>query len=825
MKTANLLKRDRVNIELSCLYEYPLTIVEAPMGYGKTTAVKSFFRSEKLNPLWLSFHNSGDPGTTFFNSFAEELSKYNEEAGSFLNSLELPADVPQLETVLAVLNEIELKEKMIVVIDDYHLSHDEHLNRLILAISAEEVSNLHFLIITRDTIEFDFVELLSKKLCRILSRQHLKFTDTEIRCYCKMMSEGLSDSDLKKIIEYTDGWISFIYLILLGLQQGIQIGMNSTVEELIEKTLFNIYDQRTQDFLLKLSLMDEFTAAQAEFVTEEAQTKNMLKKLSKGNAFVFYDEVYKSYKIHNVLLDFLRNTQKFQDIQLAGLYERIGDYFLSIQNFQEAYRCFYKAGQNERILACSDNPKNIQGEHTQFEGSVEMFNSMPRDILLEYPLAYLQYIWDSLVYERKDPGIGWSERLNELLQYYKDKNDLDIIYRKRIIAETLIVQQFTFFNDLEKMVATNLEILELLNGQQSYITLRGSSFTFGSPHYIYLYYRDPGSLDKIAKILSENVGYAKFSNGCGTGADSLAEAEYALETGDFNHVEFNSIRAIFDAEIQSQTTVIICAKFNLIRYRIFEGKVSEALDMLNQLEQDIEGRKHPVFNTTVDICKGYIYACLGQPERIPFWLQTGDMTTAALYFPGIAFNYVVYGKALLALKKYSELEILSESFKRNFVIYNNQLGLVHNNILEAVAKYHVRGAQAGTEILEKVLLQAQSDRLIMPFAEYAPHILGMMKTITAKYPQNEYLGTVFQYCRQYERHTKNTRGSKVTLSPREKEVLLLTAKGFSRKEIADSLFISDGTVKTHLKNIYQKLEVSGKVTAVKVAQAQGLIEI
>ena len=83
MRTASLLKRDRIDVELSMIYEYPLTIVEAPMGYGKTTAVKSFLKSERIHPLWISFHNSGNPGATFFSGFAEHLSRYNSNAGFF----------------------------------------------------------------------------------------------------------------------------------------------------------------------------------------------------------------------------------------------------------------------------------------------------------------------------------------------------------------------------------------------------------------------------------------------------------------------------------------------------------------------------------------------------------------------------------------------------------------------------------------------------------------------------------------------------------------------------------------------------------------------
>jgi LuxR family maltose regulon positive regulatory protein len=80
-----------------------------------------------------------------------------------------------------------------------------------------------------------------------------------------MMTGEIKSPDLTKICEYTGGGISFIYLILLGLEQGIPVGMSQTIDELTEKTLFNVYDPATQDFLLRLSIMDEFTAAQADF--------------------------------------------------------------------------------------------------------------------------------------------------------------------------------------------------------------------------------------------------------------------------------------------------------------------------------------------------------------------------------------------------------------------------------------------------------------------------------------------------------------------------------------------------------------------------------
>jgi DNA-binding NarL/FixJ family response regulator len=52
------------------------------------------------------------------------------------------------------------------------------------------------------------------------------------------------------------------------------------------------------------------------------------------------------------------------------------------------------------------------------------------------------------------------------------------------------------------------------------------------------------------------------------------------------------------------------------------------------------------------------------------------------------------------------------------------------------------------------------------------------------------------------------------LTDREREILACAAAGWSNKEIADHLFLSIETVKTHLHHIYQKLSVDGRVEAV-----------
>jgi NarL family two-component system response regulator LiaR len=61
------------------------------------------------------------------------------------------------------------------------------------------------------------------------------------------------------------------------------------------------------------------------------------------------------------------------------------------------------------------------------------------------------------------------------------------------------------------------------------------------------------------------------------------------------------------------------------------------------------------------------------------------------------------------------------------------------------------------------------------------------------------------------------------LSKREYEVLELMAAGLSNQQIADKLFVSLNTVKTHSSRVFEKLEVSRRTQAVEKAKSLGLI--
>jgi DNA-binding NarL/FixJ family response regulator len=71
---------------------------------------------------------------------------------------------------------------------------------------------------------------------------------------------------------------------------------------------------------------------------------------------------------------------------------------------------------------------------------------------------------------------------------------------------------------------------------------------------------------------------------------------------------------------------------------------------------------------------------------------------------------------------------------------------------------------------------------------------------------------------------RETRQAVESLTPREREVLVLLAEGLSDKEIAERLYVGSGTVRTHVVNIFVKLGVHSRLQALVFAARHGLID-
>jgi DNA-binding NarL/FixJ family response regulator len=123
------------------------------------------------------------------------------------------------------------------------------------------------------------------------------------------------------------------------------------------------------------------------------------------------------------------------------------------------------------------------------------------------------------------------------------------------------------------------------------------------------------------------------------------------------------------------------------------------------------------------------------------------------------------------------------------------------------------------ELLEAIKLGVQG----IVLKEMAPSmLLSCIRKVHAGEQWIE-LRSAAQALEKMLRREAGTREIAAKLTPQELTIVRMVAGGLRNKEIADKIHISEGTVKVHLHNIYEKLHVNSRLALLRYAQEKGLV--
>ena len=804
---ARILSRSRLNEKLEDILQYPLTVVTAPMGFGKTTAVRSFIDERTLPHIWLTMTESVKIAASEYFWFllekgvrakAPRLAQALRESG-------FPCDSVQISRMIDTLEQNSSLPETVVIIDDYYLIENSEINALMKRLVYAQIPWLHIVIISRKVPAIGVDELIVKGFCHTIDTGDLSFTEEELESYLDMVSFHGSEESRQKIRSYAGGWITAIYLMTLGLSQNKNLEFYRSINAMLKSSFFDRYPPEIKDFLFRLSFFDMLTADQAVYFFDDPVAAQRLERLYEDNAFITLDREGR-YRFHQIFLDFLREERKGCSLDTRSLMQRAGEWYSMQEDHALAFKYWMAAGNYEAILDELEKTdiRNINSIDRKL--IFQVFSNVRDEQKYKYPIATLRYIWLVICFIDKDRG---AQMLNRMEAYFM-QHEHKTYSRNQILAEIAMVSTTLAFNDAEQFISCTKKALQLLNGKTTIIRNRKSVLPYGVPHFTYDYYRTPGEYRKTVDILVNGFkSHIEATGGCGMGCINLARAEYGLETGAFENVELAAQKAIYKARMREQSTVEAGAYMTLARLYLYQNRNGELWQVLDHIDEMAHAERDTIVLNTLDNCRGYINACMGRLEAIPKWLRQGDMTVYTSQYQGSAFNYIIYGKSILLSEDYIKLEVMTEAFEEYFAAFHNQLGYIPNYIHSAVAKYHIYGMFEGAKTLQKAFDIAQQDGVVMPFAENAEFILPMLKSKLLE-ADKTFMKKVLQLC---EKNTDT--GSTSILSPRELEVIILMEAGKSQKEIADSLCISPNTVKRHVQNIYQKLDTNNKTLAIK----------
>ena len=810
-RTRSLYFHNRITQALDGILVHPLTIVEAPMGYGKTTAVREYLNKSGTTALWQRVYDSSPD--IFWHGFAKLFKELDEDCSWNLSQLGVPSDGISTQEALTIIQALELPSVTVMVIDDYHLVDSTEVNRFLEMLAESGTVNLHIVVITRFA-KFQKLEELALKGClHYIKNDALEFKPIEIEAYYKECGINIKTAEADRLYSVTEGWISALYLFMLELIAEGSFTPAKNIYGILEKAVYMPLSEEIKEFILSLCIFDSFTYEQAHHMWGREKTDEYLSEIIEKNAFITYESTSKSYHMHSIFTGFLREVLERKPTESRHeLYQKAAHWRLKTNDYFDAINYFYKSGDFDSILATLEDEK-LTFSYEKEGSLIKYLEECPIEVKARHPFGFLKYA--IYLFAHNETAL-FGKACKEFTGVLEADSSLDVETKNRLSGEYELLISFTAYNNLAEMSRHHRKAHELMDRPAVLLNLR-SVWTFGSTSVLYLYYRESGRLKEHVRELEDAmIYYTPLTNGQGSGADYAMEAEQKLFAGDFENAEIAAYKAVDQAQSKFQEGIVICAMFVQMRLAFIKGDFSGVLDILQKLRTDMISSRHYMLNRTVDLCEAHIYALLNQTDKIQAWISAGAVNSSRLMFPAYGSFNIVYGRVLLLKGEYIKLIGSSEQFIRIASVFPNLLGQIYTYIYLAAANKKVFREQDAFSALKQALELAIPDEVYLPFAENGDYIAPMLEKIDLEGGYREDIQKILSLyealCKSKERILhENFTENKLKLTPREMEIARLAAAGIINNEIGKQLFISENTVKAALKSIYSKLSINSRM--------------
>ncbi len=821
--TSKYIERPRLREKLKNIRKYPLSIIHAPMGYGKTVAVREYLRTqEDAETAWVSLAASEGSEDYLWSRLCGTIGKFSCELSGELKAVGFPYDSFKTSSVLDILMDYEYQNDLIWIFDDFQCIDNGQVFEVFKSIACERIRKLHIVLITRELDKVDAADLYQKQLCFTVTEKSLKFSREESMAYIEFMAGKLDEEKKEEIYRITDGWESMLYITMKGIQQGLPIRKSATADDIIEQNFYSHLDDREKGVLLKLSVLPAFSKIMASAVLADPELYQVFENLANQRLFFVFNEQEQTYQIRTIIREFLYEKAVVMQIDFRKIFSRGGEWMLKNGNHSKAIEYLLRAGEEEKVLSILDDESTETSEAYKNETIRGIFEQGDVRLLGRYPFAALRYYLAWPVGKEHHSIHRVKRHLDQIEEFIK-KSEWRQEKKQTLLGEIYAVRYRISYNDVERMEENIRKADAYFNGDCSRLVTRETVFTYGLPSMIFGYYTGERTLASVRDFFVQNsMVLTGCTDGCGAGCDSLAVAESALESGSFQTAELNAYKAYYKAEAFGQLSIMINANFVLQRLNVPTENAEDRNVLNRKLQTELLRVNMPVLNTTMDLCSAYINACLERRENIPLWILQGELSRGAFTPWGEAYFWIVYGKVLLTERRYIELDALCESWRSRIRSSSHRLAEIYFKIYESVSKSYLENRPYGEEILREALELARQDHIILPFAENGNQIKVMLQTIAGK-SADTFLHDLTECCQSYAGRLKYLKSSMVELTEREIEILKFLDEGDTHDEIAQELYISIATVRYHIKNVYQKLGVNNKILALRKAKELNLI--
>lgn len=481
-----------------------LTLVSAPAGFGKTTAVRNWLRGKEGQTAWLSLNEEeSEPGRFWFYLVSALQNIQNNIGAGLLASLKAGETSPSSRDgssspfLITLLNELfDLENPLLLILDDYHRVDNPQVHEEMAFFLENLPPTVHMVVITRSDPPWPLSRWRAGGKIIDIRLSDLRFSAKETSQFLSQnTSSDLKDPHLKALHKKTEGWAAGLQLVAFSLSSCSNIdefvstftGSQRHIFHFLSEEVFQKQPPSIQNFLLETSILTHFNASLCNAVTGRKDGQELLSRLEKNNLFVIpLDQEGNWYRYHQLFADLLSSQLKVKSPEkISELHARAGKWLLEAGEPGQAIRHARAENNLEKVALILDSfyDEILQAEEPSLRSLC--LEILPAEIIINYPRLIAYRSLFHLVQKGKE---GVEEDL--LLAEKSGKNKPEFLG----LVKTVQTYSFIYSNQLPQAMASAQEALKLLPSDDYYWRMSLNVFMgdvhliSGNPRRGYKYY-------------------------------------------------------------------------------------------------------------------------------------------------------------------------------------------------------------------------------------------------------------------------------------------------------------------------------------------------
>jgi LuxR family maltose regulon positive regulatory protein len=883
-RCAGLIERPRLLSATSQLATKRLAVLKAPAGFGKTSLAVSWCQrlQESGNAVaWLAIDPDDDEPPTFLFYVAHALQHACKGVGATALDLIRESSLINPHAIISTLmNDLaDVDDEVYLILEDYHWLANPEIHAALAFFLKRAPSHCHVVLTTRTEPPLPLASLRAQNQLLEIDASAFRFDLQETQTFFATEKPGaLAPSDVRLLHEKTEGWPAALRIaastsseLPQALRQYVRTlsGTQATISAYLGELLDGLPRDLVQ-FMLRTAILDRLCAPLCEHVTGTNSSSELLLSIEKRQLLLMpLDQEGRWYRYHPLLAEYLTKRLEAElGNEIPGLHQRAALWYASEESWTDAIQHAIAGGDSIRALdwikKCA-MPLVKQGDLFTLLGWHRLF---PGSLMRSQPELRLAIAW----------GLALAMRFNEALELVGEierdiganqprdaeilRCECEAIRSVAIVlgddsAAALPIARECLGRSTDPWtanVASNVVRLCYLKGGD----LKNFYVTPWIPYsldedrwnvFASVYYRciqgmaefqqlriasaDGYYLDGL-RLAEQHVG--PHSVAAALPASLIARIRY--EQGRLDEAEAMLIDRIPFINAGTMLECVLSASFVMPRIAAHRMNLERAHALLESAEGLGNSRGWGRLSAGAILERTRLYISEGRMAEGVGCLERLDRIAAQYKAPSQCawsdiHRYAALARAYLASaeERFDDAISTLGALQRELEGVQNLFFALRVEVTLAIVRFRVGQTGAAVSSLGGILAKlapsgfyhtildqgAEIGPLLAAFHESAkrtggsPELMSYLSNLTAAWRS--------RYQSDLQPHTSAIVES---LSARESAILKLIAEGHSNKEIARNLAIAPETVKSHVKNIFIKLNVEKRAQAVSRAQSLGL---